>query len=304
MKKIFAAIVAIFGLVSAYGQTTYDFAVRGQDTLRLDIYRPSSAVDKHTVVVYVFGGGFIMGSRTEVGNVAFYEQLTERGYTVAAIDYRLGLKGVTKVGALNPRPAFNAVKLATEDLISAVDFLIKRSQELKIDTSGIVFVGSSAGAITALQTSYEISRRSAMARSLPETFHPAAVVSLAGAIFSKEGKPKYGATVPPTAFFHGTEDKVVVYKKIQVLKLGMFGTDALVKIFNDGGYPYLAVRYEGSKHEVAEFPRTYAIDQICTFIDAAVSGTYTNEVDMTVKDRYVQQNFKMNLTRKDLYNGN
>lgn len=302
--KIFLIFLLFLTSVSTFAQkATHDFALRGADTLRLDLYKPSANPNGATVV-YVFGGGFVVGSRIEQDNVQFYDQLLARGYAVAAIDYRLGLKGVTKVGPLHSRPVFDAVKLASEDLISATEFLISNAGRLSIDTSKIVYIGSSAGAITVLQTSYEISRRSAMVAALPASFRPAAVVSLAGAVFSTNGRLKYGTPPPPTAFFHGTADKVVIYKKIRLFNIGMFGTDALVDIFNKSGYPYVAVRYKDAKHEVAGFPRSYAAGGICDFIDSAVFGDYDNQIDIMVKDRYVAEKFADNLTLKQLYNGN
>lgn len=308
MKRFFAFTLLALSSMWAVAQVTpatYEFARKDTSTLRFDLYRPAADVDKNTTVIYVFGGGFVMGERNSDSNTPFYHELVGRGYTVVAIDYRLGLKGVTKVSPFNPKPAFNAVRIATEDLVSATKYIIDHQAELGIDTSRIVTIGSSAGAITVLQTDYEMSNRSEVAKLLPENFRYRGVVSLAGAIFSTNGKPQYPRGAVPTMMAHGTADKVVVYKKIQVFKLGMFGTDALVKIFDKNGFPYYAIRYVDSQHEVAEFPRAYNTDEICNFIDRAVDGTFNNQIDATVRNRYVKENFKINITsRKDLYNGN
>lgn len=298
--------ILLFLIVCSLGasaQTTYDYAVRDGQTLRLDLYKPQTA-SKNTCIVYVFGGGFVTGSRVKADNVAFFNDLALRGYTVVAIDYRLGLKGVDKVGALNHKPAFNAVRLATEDLISATAYLIENREALGIDTSRIVAMGSSAGAITVLQADYQMARRSASTEVLPSDFRFAGVVSLAGAVFSTHGRPKYVTKPAPTLFFHGTADKVVVYKKIQILNIGMFGTDALVRIFEKNDYPYAAIRYEDCGHEVAEFPRHYATDQICSIVDLMADKEFDNQIDVTIRDRYVLGEYKLDLKLKDLYNGN
>lgn len=305
MKKLIA-LLAILPLALgswAIEPVSYKFAERDTCALMMDIYAGQGQT-KNTTVLYVFGGGFINGSIKDGHNVEFFRQMANRGYTVAAIDYRLGLKGVKNVTPLNPKPAFTAVRMATEDLISATDFLIKNQAELKVDTSRIVIMGSSAGAITVLQADFELANRSAITTALPSSFRYAGVVAMAGSVFSTTGKPSYPTKPSPTLFLHGTADKVVVYKKIQVFNLGMFGTDALVRIFEKQRFPYMTIRYVDAKHEVAEFPRHYNQDLICDFIDMAVAGQYTNQVDVTVRDRQALEKYKLNLTRKDLYNGN
>lgn len=317
MKKllIIIALCAGFGStqISAVAQakvSSYVYAQRDTCQLKLDLYEPTGEageageLDKRTTVVYVFGGGFITGSTKDKQNVDFFEAMASRGYRVAAIDYRLGLKGVKKVGIFNSKVVFRAVDLAVEDLVSATKYLIDNSGKLGIDTSRMVLVGSSAGAITVLQTDYEMANRTAVAKVLPAWFRYRGVVSLAGSVFSLDGRPRYAARPAPTLFFHGTADKVVVYKKIQLFKMGMFGTDALVKLFERGHYPYMAIRYVDAKHEVAGFPHHYNQQQICDFIDSAVDRTYTDQIDVTVRDRDALENFKLNLTRKELYNGN
>ncbi|MEG1463720.1 MAG: alpha/beta hydrolase fold domain-containing protein [Mucinivorans sp.] len=305
MKKLLIWTFALFCFVPSLwaGSVNYTFAQRDTCSLTLDLYRPS-APSRNITVLYVFGGGFTEGSRLQAANVEFFNTLAARGYTVAAIDYRLGLKGETKVGVFHPKAAFRAVDMAVEDLVSATKYLIDNSTELDIDPARIVLVGSSAGAITVLGADHALTNRTPVVADLPASFRYAGVVSMAGALFSTTGQPKYLNVPAPTMFFHGTEDNVVVYKKIQLCKLGMFGTDALVQIFDKSGYAYLAYRYEGNKHDVAAFPRQYNIDQICDFIDSAADKTFNNQIDMTVRDRYVQRTYKSELKRKDLYNGN
>lgn len=278
---------------------SYRFAQRDTSSLWLDVYQPQTENKKDICVIYIFGGGFVQGSKTQKDNVSFFNYLAEKGYTVAAIDYRLGLKGVRKVGPFHPKPAFKAVRMATEDLLSATSYIIKHHDALGIDPKRIVLIGSSAGAITALQADYELCNRSEPAKVLPENFRYAAVVSLAGAIFSTKGTPRYAAPPAPTLFMHGTKDKIVVYNKIKIFKLGMFGTKAMVKIFEKKDYPFMAIRFEGLKHEVASFnrrgielfPEYYATDLMCDFIDKSVAGGYTNETDILIRDKEISEKY-------------
>jgi predicted esterase len=142
--------------------------------------------------------------------------------------------------------------MATEDAISALAYLLEHAKELKLNKEWIVMVGSSAGAITSLQTDYTLCNGYLNAKILPEDFSLAGVVSYAGAIFSTKGAVKYVNHNPaPTMMYHGTADKLVPYKQIKFMKLGFFGTDALVNRFEKFDYPYFARRFEDYGHSVA-----------------------------------------------------
>lgn len=280
-------LIGMTSVVRGQVVNTYKFAERDTCSLWMDVYQPREDMRKDICVLYVFGGGFVMGSRTGEENVRFFKQLVDRGYTVVAIDYRLGLKGV-KLGLFKLKPAFQAPVMASEDLISATEFLIVNREKLRINPQHIVLIGSSAGAITVLQTDHELSNRSEQVKNLPPDFRYAAVVSFAGAILSVKGRPKYATQPAPTLFYHGTKDKIVAYNKFAIFRKGMYGTKSLVKVFKKKDYPFMVVRYAGLKHKVASFTRFEAQDQICDFIDMAVSGNFHNEVDLTIRDKELQ----------------
>ena len=286
MKKIILILVLLFAATAAFAQnmTTYKYAERDTLNLYLDFYTPENVNDSTICLVYVFGGGFIMGNRDGEWEKAYFKQLVEAGFQVASIDYRLGLKGVKNLGIFNTEPLEKAVYMATEDAISALDFLLKHAKELKINKDYIVMTGSSAGAITSLQTDYALCNGFLNSDILPEDFRLAGVVAYAGAIFSKEGKVKYRNRAPaPTMMYHGMNDNLVSYKGISFLNVGFFGLDALVKRFEKYDYPYFARRFEGYGHSIA-VAGPLTIDDLLWFCrhyiynkeKLQVDGTYTN----------------------------
>lgn len=283
-------LIGFVPVVTGQQVDTYKFAERDTCSLWMDVYQPVDSVRKDICMLYVFGGGFVMGSRTGEENVRFFKDLVDRGYTVVAIDYRLGLKGV-KVGLFKLKPIFRAPVIASEDLVSATEFLIDNKERLRIDPQRIVLIGSSAGAITVLHTDHELSNRTEIVKNLPADFHYVAVVSLAGAILSVKGRPKYLTSPAPTLFYHGTKDKIVRYNKVSVFRKGLYGTKSLVKVFRKKDYPFMVVRYEGLKHKVATFTRFEAQDQICDFVDMAVADRFCNEVDLTIRDKELQRKY-------------
>ena len=256
MKKLLLSLLLLLALVapqgSAQNMQTYPYAERDTLQLYLDFYTPEQVNDSTICMVYVFGGGFIGGHRDGKWEKAYFKQLVDEGFMVAAIDYRLGLKGAKNLGIFNTEPLETAINMATEDAISAISYLLEHAKELKVNKDWIVMIGSSAGAITSLQTDYALCNGYLNSDILPKDFRLAGVVSYAGAIFSKEGKVKYRNHAPaPTMMYHGVEDNLVSYKGISFLNVGFFGTDALVKRFEKYDYPYFARRFEGYGHSVA-----------------------------------------------------
>ncbi len=236
----------------AQDMKTYQYAERDTLNLYLDFYTPEHIHDSTICLVYVFGGGFIGGHRDGDFEKAYFKQLVDEGFQVAAIDYRLGLKGVKNLGITHSEPLEKAVNMAVEDAIAAVAYLLDHAKELKVNKDYIVMVGSSAGAITSLQMDYVLCNGYLNSNILPDDFRLAGVVSYSGAIYSTEGKVKYRNHKPaPTMLFHGTADRLVPYKKISLFKLGFFGTDALVDRFEKFDYPYFARRFKDYGHSIA-----------------------------------------------------
>jgi len=254
MKKIALLLLFFVMFVGGFAQNmqTYQYAERDTLQLYMDFYSPETVHDSTICVVYIFGGGFIGGHRDGDFEKAYFQQLVDEGFQVAAIDYRLGLKGVKNLSITHSEPLEKAIYMATEDAIEAIAYLLAHAVELKVNKDYIVMVGSSAGAITSLQTDYALCNGFLNADILPDDFRLAGVVSYAGAIYSHEGKVQYRNHAPaPTMLFHGTADRLVPYKKISFFRLGFYGTDALVDRFEKFDYPYFARRFEGYGHSIA-----------------------------------------------------
>ncbi len=287
MKKILVLVfcfVCVFSAVSAQTETVV-FAHRDTCDLRMDIYSPTSEVQNLPCVIYIFGGGFLSGSRDTEKAKSYCTELSKRGFFTVAIDYRLGLKDEEKpVGIFNLQPFENAVKIAVEDIYFATNFLIDNAEKYGIDTSKIILHGTSAGAIAALQADFELCNRNEVSNVLPNEFHYAGIISFSGSIFTRSGRVQYREHAPaPTLFFHGTADKLVNYNQIKFFNIGFFGTNALVKRFEKFDYPYSAIRYEGCGHEIANqmLPN---IDVVVDFIQKYVFEKRFLQSDCTIFD--------------------
>ncbi len=254
MKKSILFLLTFFMILGSFAQTmqTYQYAERDTLKLYLDFYTPEQVHDSTICLVYVFGGGFIGGHRDGDWEKGYFKQLLDAGFMIASIDYRLGLKGAKNLSIFNSKPLEEAINMAAEDAISALAYLLEHAAELKVNKDLMVMIGSSAGAITALQTDYALCNGFLNSSMLPSDFRLAGVVSYSGAIYSHEGKVKYRKHEPaPTMLYHGMADRLVPYKKTSFLKMGFYGTDALVERFEKYDYPYFARRFEGYGHSVA-----------------------------------------------------
>ncbi|MBQ0025396.1 MAG: alpha/beta hydrolase [Bacteroidales bacterium] len=297
-RTLFVLILATLSL-TAYSQNaapadsarwkpdaTVAYTTYPEQSLEMDVFYPQekSGADRRCVV-FIYGGGFINNNLRSSSTQSFCRRLADDGYVAIAIDYRLGLKGQvfkSKIGMI--KPLGNAVSLAVEDCSKALSYIIAHAGELGIDPASIILCGSSAGAITALQTDYEICNRTANVKSLPEDFHPAGVVSFAGAIFSTDGKVKYKYGTPaPTLMLHGTADSLVPYDRIAMFGIRFSGSNDLVKVFKENHYPHLLIRYVGEGHGVSA-RMTDSYEQFIWFVDNFVAARHNYEMDITWND--------------------
>jgi len=237
---------------------TYLFEKRDTCDLFLDIYNPAPGSQtayegkEKPTIIFLFGGGFIRGTRDDSDYLPWFKTMTENGYRVVSIDYRLGLKGSDKVGIAQVNALDKAIHMGVEDLFSATAFLCDNASQLGIDRSNIVISGSSAGAIIVMQAEYEICNKTPWTSTLPEGFRYSGVMSFSGAILSREGKVDYRVHSPaPTLMLHGTSDNLVPYKQIAFFNLGFFGGGKLVKRFEKFGYNYNMYHFIGYGHEIA-----------------------------------------------------
>ncbi len=264
---------------------TFTYAVKGADTLQLDVYSKVSEVNgKKPCIIFVFGGGFVIGERNDSIYNTYFNAAVEHGYTMISISYRLGLKGVTNVSVFNSKPLKNAVDMAVDDLYDATNWVIENRQKLGIDTAAIILSGSSAGAITIQTAEFERCNLLRTSSKLPNGFSYASTIAFSGAILSYSGCPRYKEAPAPTLMFHGTADKIVPYKRIKFFKKGLFGASAMAATFKKNNYPYYICREEGLGHEVSVLPMIENLPVIFDFLETFVVNKKPYQMDMTIKD--------------------
>ena len=81
---------------------TFVYAVRDADTLRLDRYALLSPDSRaKPCLMFLFGGGFMTGTRDNRRFRPFFDYYARKGFVVVSIDYRLGMKRARQAGLLD-----------------------------------------------------------------------------------------------------------------------------------------------------------------------------------------------------------
>ncbi|MCH2022625.1 MAG: carboxylesterase family protein [Saprospiraceae bacterium] len=116
---------------------------------RLDIYEPSSDTLTHRpLILFLFGGGFLIGDKLFPPADDYCSYWAERGYICAAVNYRLGFN--TLISASAERAVYRTI----QDLQAALRFFAEYRNQYGVDTSNIIISGNSAGAIAGLHNAF------------------------------------------------------------------------------------------------------------------------------------------------------
>lgn len=182
---------------------TYTYRTLEDQELEFDFYKAKKAKGKLPLVVFVHGGGFVSGKRNDWQATNFAKKLSERGYAVALVSYRLTMKDIGFGCEVTVEEKKGAINNASLDVTNAIAKILKENK-FKIDPEKVILVGSSAGAETVLNIAYMFDYQSI----IPD-FKFAGVISMAGAMLDVNAITQENAI--PTQLFHGTGDPLVPY---------------------------------------------------------------------------------------------
>ena len=195
--------------------------------LFFDFYEPQGDdMEARPLIIWVHGGSFLGGSRTDQDMVALSTRFAKRGYACASISYRTGFFPIDSTNAVR------AVVRAVQDLKGAIRYFYKDAatdDTYKIDTTRIFIGGTSAGAITCLHVAYltdecqlfdylNASQQAALGGLEGNSGNPGYSTDVKGVLNGAGALARYAwmdQTVLniPLASTHGTADNVVTYNR-------------------------------------------------------------------------------------------
>lgn len=285
--------------------TTYDFALRGSDTLRMDVFVNKDIPVKgpRPVFLYMFGGGWEGGKRisSTIAASGLLDRFIERGYVGVSIDYRLGFKMAHEEGLIDhdctifkclekPDVYFNkedvwgavirAARWGVEDLYSATAYLVEHAKDLDIDPKRIMISGGSAGAINATMGEYLLCNDDPLTELLPEGFDYAAVFAYGGGVWDgNRGETTWKREPCPMAFFHGNADPTVPFSTVVYDYGAAHGVKELAAQLRANGWSYALYEYEGEDHSMSFLPMALNVDDMFAFIRSAVTRGEKTQLD-------------------------
>lgn len=203
----------------------------GGKSLQLDFYRPANTDEILPLLVFVHGGGWKGGQRSDY--LPYLISYAQKGYMTATVSYRLKRDSVY--------PA------AVEDVNDAVKWLFKNGEKYKYDANRIALIGGSAGAHLVLLAAYDWDRVNRPAIGSDSPYRKIkAVVDIYGPtdltvpyarkqplatgfighsyadrldLYAAASPIRYAdETAPRTLIFHGTSDDLVPVTQSDLLK--------------------------------------------------------------------------------------
>jgi acetyl esterase len=226
---------------------------------RLDVYRPTiERAAPHAVMIFMPGGGFIRGDKSDRDNIGNY--FARHGFAVVVANYRLAPEHVWPAGA--------------EDVIAVYRWVREHAGQYGLDPAGIILAGESAGAAHVATA------------TLIRRFHPAEGLSIAGAllisgvynpVLEKLAREQFGVATPDPrneAYFGSNFDAyqsmstialidappsaplLITYAELDLLQMQVQAGELFARLVTDHGFkPQLRV-IRGHNH----ITQTYAVN--------------------------------------------
>ena len=245
-----------------------EYAEKSGHSLGMDIYFPREPLGHLPLLLFVHGGGFSEGRRDDPRYVQFAEAMARKGYPVAAISYRLTMKGRSFGCDQSAENKIAAFRAASEDIWDATRFLLDKSQELGIGPPPrIVLCGSSAGAEAVLHAAYWPEA------PLPDGFRFSGVIGMAAALLDLGWISPENAL--PTLLFHGVDDPLVPFGSDSHHycppdapgHLILHGSASIARHLKELNKPYILVKGTEGGHGWADKPMFDHQDILFTFLE-------------------------------------
>lgn len=267
--------------------------------LKLDVYKPKdiTAGQKFPFILFVHGGGFTGGDKSSATNAMI--SFAEAGFVGAAITYRVNtvVDPSTDPCIIDTNISNKTVYMAAQDTRAAMRFMVANAEKYNIDTSRIFLVGSSAGAIAALNAYYltqedfneyipgvenELGGLDNADNDLTNTYRIIGIGSNSACLPSVDYIT--ADKIVPTIFFHGGADSVIPVEKGHTYYCTqtayVYGSISLYKRYQQLGEPAVMHFYPGGEH--GPYTQDFITQNEICFFNSVLnkkveSGSYSGE---------------------------
>ena len=246
-------------------------------TLYLDFYEPEGdTLSARPLVITVFGGAFVAGSRDYADMVEYCTRLAKHGYAAASIDYRL-----ISIWNLNATSLIRDAYMAAQDVSAAIRFFKYHCDEYRIDPEQVFLLGNSAGSIAIYcELFMDEDERPAETFEEPDLgpMHSSGFEEYAGFSPAVAGAvPHWGGVngldvidkeeYVPLCMIHGTDDNTVPFDSgycyngiLPGVMPYMYGSHAIVGLLDEIGITdYEFHPFEGEGHAFYFTPVVYTL---------------------------------------------
>lgn len=240
-------IKAVFDSLDVKENIFFAEVINHEDSLKklyLDVYLPfGDSIKNRPTILWVHGGGFKKGTKTQSYIRKLAIAFAKKGYVSVSTDYRL---------RNNPKEDITGtINDAIQDVMKALDWIRKNSDEYGIDKDNIIIGGGSAGGILSTILCYNDATDSTV-------WNKNGIVAFIN-LWGSPDKDLMNKTVdindPPTIFIHGTADSIVPYSNCQWLS-------GLVK---NAGIKYEVFAIDGAGHTPVDHMEDI-VDKITGFL--------------------------------------
>lgn len=126
-------------------------------TLKLNVYYPTKT-GKYPTILYVHGGGWIMGSKDKLHAIRVLKKIASMGYVIFSINYRLAI--APKLTTLPKIPHDNpTIREMVSDVRAGLIFARKNTRKYFGDEKSFFLFGRSAGAHLVLLTAFSCEKK-------------------------------------------------------------------------------------------------------------------------------------------------
>ncbi|MCL6219882.1 alpha/beta hydrolase [Zunongwangia pacifica] len=264
---------------------TLNYAEKDGQSLYLDIYEPENSFKDRPVFIFMHGGGFGYGTPRNEDEVKLAKIAASYGYVAVQISYRLTRKDQSFGCDFDAEGKIETFKLAAEDFLDAVNFMINKKDQFNIDPEKIIIGGSSAGAEAVLSAAFN---QDLLFKDAAKYEHIKfqGILSLAGAIVDKRYINKDNTV--PTIFFHGTADNLVPYataphhfcEKNEPGYLILDGSRSLASKLKELNTSYMLNTFPEAGHEISGIPFKY-LKMVFQYFDEVFLNGENQQIENT-----------------------